>query len=579
MKRTLFVLLLFLGLLPLRAEEDYMKSPQYKVLRDSMNHAFNDNDSSRFFIAIKNLEDYLLQHNDLHNYYTQRCNEIVFLMNSKKIFEAYKLSRQLSQDLRDNKLDKEMYMAYNMLGHIYRYCGNEKEAVNMFHKVLELMEQVGYRESMPPIYMNIVDVEMDKDPQKALSLLEKAAEIAAEYSPNRVFDINTRRTLSYYSIGNKEKFLEGYKAYKEGEAQGLSSVHGRSLEVYYLAYQGRIDEAVKMARQELGEESYGTIAKLYGEVGRWEEAYNALKKENELNDSISSLILSNSIQGLRSELRLYDLERQNVQNRTITMVITIVLLLLLVMALAYIMFSHRRHLQELKHAYEHALESDKMKTLFIQNMSHEVRTPLNIISGFAQVLANPELSTDTGKRQEMAQMMLKNTHIITTQIEEMLELSFNEASGAAPKEDVVNVEELLESLIQENAFHLEKDVKLQLDCKLEPGFTFNTHRDMLKRALNTLIDNAEKNTNKGTITLCASKEDVNLLLIVEDTGCGIPASEAEHIFERFVKIDSFKSGLGLGLPLCRMIISRLGGIIKLDTSYQSGARFVITLPL
>ena len=136
MKRTLFVLLLFLGLLPLRAEEDYMKSPQYKVLRDSMNHAFNDNDSSRFFIAIKNLEDYLLQHNDLHNYYTQRCNEIVFLMNSKKIFEAYKLSRQLSQDLRDNKLDKEMYMAYNMLGHIYRYCGNEKEAVNMFHKLL-----------------------------------------------------------------------------------------------------------------------------------------------------------------------------------------------------------------------------------------------------------------------------------------------------------------------------------------------------------------------------------------------------------------------------------------------------------
>lgn len=579
MKRTLWALLLLVGFIPVKASEDYMTSPQYLALRDSMHHAFNDSDSARFFVAIKNLENYILEKDDLHNYYTQRCNEIVFLMNAKKIFEAYKLSRQLSQELQERKLDKEMYMAYNMLGHIYRHCGNEKEAKRMFNKVIELLEQAGYYESMPPIYMNIVNVEVEKNPKEALSILDEALNIAEKYSPERVFDINARRTLSYYSMGEKEKFLEGYKAYKKGEAEGKSSVHGRSLEVHYLASLGQIDDAIKMAREELGEESYGTIASLYKDAGRWQEAYEALKKETELNDSINSLILSNSIQGYRSELKLYDLERQNVRNRTVTMVITILLLLLLIMALVYIMFSRRYHMNLLKQAYEHALESDKMKTLFIQNMSHEVRTPLNIISGFAQVLANPELSSNADTRQEMAQMMLKNTHIITTQIEEMLELSFNEASGAAIKDDEVNVGSLLESLIAENKVNVEKSVEMRLENKLEPGFVFKTHREMLKRALNALIDNAAKNTMEGTITLRASADFSNLKLTVEDTGCGIPEEESEHIFERFVKIDTFKQGLGLGLPLCRMIVTRLGGIILLDTSYKSGARFVVTLPI
>ena len=97
--------------------------------------------------------------------------------------------------------------------------------------------------------------------------------------------------------------------------------------------------------------------------------------------------------------------------------------------------------------------------------------------------------------------------------------------------------------------------------------------------VNALLDNAAKYTSKGQIVLKVSADTTMLTLVVEDTGSGIPASEAEHIFERFFKIDSFKSGLGLGLPLCRMIATRLGGTISLDSSYKEGARFVVTLPI
>ena len=136
------------------AQEDYKQSAEYLALRDSMHHAFNDGDSARFFPALKNLQDYLLKQNDLHAYYTQRCNEIVFLMNQQRIFEAYKLARELSKELREKKIDKEMYMAVNMMGHINRYCGNKEEAKKNWFQVISMMEEEGYESSMPPIYMN-----------------------------------------------------------------------------------------------------------------------------------------------------------------------------------------------------------------------------------------------------------------------------------------------------------------------------------------------------------------------------------------------------------------------------------------
>ena len=119
--------------------EDYKQDPEYITLRDSMHHAFNDGDSARFFPALKNLQDYLLRQGDTHAYYTQRCNEIIFEMNRRRIFEAYMLARDLSMELREKKLDNEMYMAYNMLGHINRICGNKIAAKRNFQTVIDLM--------------------------------------------------------------------------------------------------------------------------------------------------------------------------------------------------------------------------------------------------------------------------------------------------------------------------------------------------------------------------------------------------------------------------------------------------------
>ena len=558
--------------------QDYKDEPEYKALREVMNRTFNEGDSAKFFPAVKALEDYLLARQDVHGYYTQRCNEIVFLMNRQKIYEAYKLARRLSVELREKKLDKEMYMAYNMQGHINRICGNRDAAKESFQKVIQLMEEEGYWESMPPIYMNIVNVEMGDNPQEALELLARAREIAEKYAPERVFDIDTRRTIAYYNDGDMPQFLKGYKAYKEGEQEGKTSVHGRMLEVYFLASQGKTDEAVKMAQEEFNEDGYDAITQIYQKAGRWEEAFNAQRKAFEATDSVHNVVLSNNMQGIRDELLVYDAEREAARNRLIALSIIVCLLGALVGLLAYLFNTRRRHLAQLNAAYQHALESDKMKTRFIQNVSHEVRTPLNIISGFSQVIADPSLTESDEERQNMAGMMQKSAQQITNLIDEIIGLSLIESSTTVVKDDIVKVNQLLESVVTDYEDSVSPQVALRVDSELEPDFSIATNKNMLYRIVGALTDNAIKNTEKGSVTLKARTVAQTLLLTVEDTGCGIPADQAEHIFERFVKLDSFKQGIGLGLPLSRKLAEQLGGIVTLDTTYFLGARFVVTLP-
>ena len=580
MKRVFLLLTLTLcAAFCIAADADYTTSEEYISLRNSMHNAFNSADSAKFFPAVKALEAYLKKQGDTHGYYNQRCNEIVFLMNQQKIFEAYKLARELSEELREKHIDKEMYMANNMLGHINNFCGNKEEAKENWRETLRLMEREGYYANMPPIYMNIVNVANDDSPEEADTLLALALDIAKKYAPERVFDIETRLTLSYYYRGDFDRFVEGYKAYKEGEKEGKTSVHGRSLEVYYLAYQGKTDEAIDLAKGELGDEGKDAIVQIYEKAGRWKEAYQAKKEATATNDSIINVVLANSMMGIRDEIRLYEADRKAFRTKVIGLTAAILLLSLLILSLFYLVQTRRKHLQELKKAYQRATESEKMKAAFIQNVSHEVRTPLNIISGFSQVIADPELTDSVEERLHMSDMMQKSAHQITTLIDEIIGLSLIESTEKMRRDDTPRINRMLRQTIQEYEPIANKGVAIRLETSLDDKFTLNTNENMLKRIVSALLENAVKYTELGSIFIKASQDDNQLVIAVEDTGCGIPEKEAEHIFDRFVKLDSFKEGIGLGLPLSRKLAEQLGGNVTLDTSYKDGARFVLSLPI
>lgn len=555
-----------------------MKSKEYLDLRNAMNHAFNDGDSARFFPAIKALEDYLQSQNDVHGYYTQRCNEIVFQLNQQRIYEAYKLAQQLTKELRENKIDKEMFMGVNMMGHINRYCGNDKEAVRNWYEVIRLMKEEGYESSMPPIYLNIVGVVIDKDPQEADSLLTVAKEIAKKYSPERVFDIEARQTVSYYSRGDYDQFLKGYQAYKDGEKKGLSSVHGRTLEVRYLAYQGHTDEAVEMAKEELGDDGADEIPIIYEKAGRWKEAYYALKEAEAKSDSIDNVVIANSMQGISEQIKLFETERAVYRERMYAVIAVFLLLLLLIVALVYIVHTRRKHLIEMQRAYRRAMESEKMKSAFIQNISHEIRTPLNIISGFAQVIAN-DLTESAEERKHIAEMMQKNAHHVTALIDEIIGLSLIESTEKMRRDDMLVINKSMREALRNYEEVVKPGIQLKYESTLSDEFALKTNSNMLMRIISALLENASKYTKEGHIALRSDRNDNILTFTVEDTGCGIPPEEAEHVFERFVKLDSFKEGIGLGLTLSRKLAEQLDGTITLDTTYTAGARFYVRIPI
>jgi signal transduction histidine kinase len=155
-----------------------------------------------------------------------------------------------------------------------------------------------------------------------------------------------------------------------------------------------------------------------------------------------------------------------------------------------------------------------------------------------------------------------------------------EPETSAERKDKVELHKLIADVIHNHQQMTEHHLQMNYVSSQAADYELMTSEVLLRRIIDTLIDNDIKNTSKGGVTVRTSVADDVLTISVEDTGTGVPQGEEEHIFERFVKLDDFKKGLGLGLPLCRTLCKRLGGTVVLDRSYAGpGARFVVTLPL
>lgn len=554
------------------------ESKEYNDLRDSVARSFNAGDSAAFSYHVARLEDYCLKHKDYHAYYTQRCNEIVFLLNRQKVFEAYKLSLKLSRELREKKLDSEYYMAINMLGHIYKYYGNNSMARQCFTEVLERMEQEGYKESMPPIYMNLVQTVIDEDPEEALALLDKAEACAT--TPDRKMSVDSYRTVYAFKWGNMDEFQKGYRRYKAWKAQGLTSVHDPLIDCYYLFSQGDLDGAIRATDDfEGGGETYALQKELYERAGDWKRAYEALQKEKQFDDSVNTVVLSNSMKGMQNEIDLYEAGQKLSKQRMIVLAVVIAFLSIIVVLLLIYSLTHQRYMNTMRIARDQAMESDRMKTAFISNISHEIRTPLNIIGGFMQVLSDPGMPVSVEERKQITEIVLRNTNQITSLVDELIELSLTGAGGEVEQNDSVMPNEIGRMAVAEIDREIPEEVKVGFSSDVNDEYEIKTNRNMLFKVLRALLDNAVKYTEKGHITLTFSKLDSSLRYVIEDTGCGIPPEESERIFARFEKLNDFKDGLGLGLTLARALARHLGGDVTLDTSYTDGARFILELPL
>lgn len=232
--------------------------------------------------------------------------------------------------------------------------------------------------------------------------------------------------------------------------------------------------------------------------------------------------------------------------------------------------------EELTAAKERAEEANRLKSALIANMNHEIRTPLNAIVGFASLLS---IVDDEKEQQEYIGLIQSNTEHLLRLMNDVIDLSNIESGVMNMAGSDVLLDPLMKEIEQIYRPKAEpRNLVLAWDGEQLGGHIY-TDRGRLIQILEHLLCNAIKFTLKGTVRLgYRKKEEGRIWFYVTDTGCGIPEEKKEFIFERFVKLDDFVQGLGLGLPLCKIIVDRLHGTIGVDSKVGEGSTFWFTLP-
>lgn len=337
--------------------------------------------------------------------------------------------------------------------------------------------------------------------------------------------------------------------------------------------------------------AYREQAKCYAALHDYKAAYERMEEYNVLREKM----INDESKRLRAEMDArYDLnhlelekERLISRNRQIAfLAISIVLLLSVAWGI-----NQRLHLNKLKRIQkklvesneevlrqsEKAQESEKMKTAFVNSMCHEIRTPLNAINGFSNLLLDDTIDAEC--KEEFPELIQKNTDLLTRLLTDLLEVSTLSSSvDELPMEQADLYSICMQEMDRLKSLDEKKDIQYCLE--IDEGIcNISTNVPYLSQTLAHLLNNANKFTEEGRIVLSCHKEGEQMVIKVTDTGMGIPLEKQEWVFDRFTKLDEFKPGAGLGLYICRLIVSRLGGTIHIDREYTEGTSFVLTFPV
>lgn len=238
-------------------------------------------------------------------------------------------------------------------------------------------------------------------------------------------------------------------------------------------------------------------------------------------------------------------------------------------------------LHEMERVRDEAREESKAKDMFVQNMSHEVRTPLNAVVGFAQLLAMPPEYLTDQERDEYTQHIQHNSNMLTMLIDDILNISDVKAGNYSITLNDHQLNAMCNAAIASVKYRINPNIKLAYETVIPDSYVIHTDARRVQQILINYLTNAIKHTRKGQIILTTSLEEYPgmVTFAVTDTGEGVPAEQADNVFRRFTKLNDYVQGTGLGLNICMMLAEKLNGKVFLDTKYTGGARFVFCLPV
>lgn len=317
-------------------------------------------------------------------------------------------------------------------------------------------------------------------------------------------------------------------------------------------------------------------------MGNNREAVLCYKELRHLSDSLSKATYYDQLAKIQTQYDLNRLTMENqhmeleaVKSRTKVQLLYggMLALFLMCLLLGYFVYARHQYGIRLKAAKEKAEEADRMKSAFLANMNHEIRTPLNAIVGFSELMIDEE---DRETRQEFDRIIRNNNELLQRLISDVLDISKLESNMMNFSYKEISLPQLMKEIYSIIRLRMSSDVELVL--KDSPDITVSTDRNRLTQVITNLLTNAIKHTEKGFISFGYEVVQSEVKFFVTDTGKGIPADKQEKIFSRFVQLNDWTQGVGLGLAISKGIVSKMGGRIEVKSEVGKGSTFTFTIP-
>jgi len=605
-----------------------------------MDYYYGNNMTDSMELFAPKAMDFCQKHEKWRYYYKIWANCAMDMVWRGLFMEAISEAKNMQEDaLSRDHAEGQMY-AYQILGIAYSYQKNMEEAVQCFKRALKQCEKVSYPGSKFALYSYYSDALCDTKDFATLDSVLSEWKVALDAYPVDTTDANAdvyanwhykyMRSLASYMIEMKqydglEEVLDSATYYEEIDGNYPSCLCQLATSRYqYAMARGDYEEALRQSNKiiEISEDfelsnyilAFRYRSKALEALGDYKEAFASLQRHHELNDSI--LVAENREQlntlNKRFEVNELKMQAERDQLKAEGRQMTLVFLITILAFVALIFFVIYRHRATVKLEKEHkklveayaqlevanakAEESSRMKSNFIQQISHEINTPLNILSGFTQIVTMPDVNLENEEKEEINKGIMENTNRITGLVNKMIELSDANSQTVIECNDSVEVKQIAAEAIESCGINTAKHLTFEQHISEKVGsIVLTTNHKAATRTLSLILDNARKFTapaeaeiqtqgevivgNLKHASLSIRTEESQIYFTVEDTGIGIPPSEAEHIFDEFVQLDDYYDGTGIGLTVARSMARKLGGDLTLDTSYKGGARFVMTLPI
>ena len=561
-----------------------------REMYDKFRHLFKSDMQDEFYRFAEEYERDLHKKGYMMLYYKLLGNKGFYALRHNEVYRAIEFAQRLDNEVRTDGAKDYFYLATGLYGDIYSSTHDNLRAETYFLQALDEVDDRDVKFTMRT-YMSLAELLSLKDSQRALQWVDKAIAKAQEEKNVDYLSLSmAMKGYLFFLMGDAPQFYHIYDQYlglRSMDEPEFNYRYDNLIEVAKRAFDSDYEGALeKIQEGNLQVDSSLVVIRVIAMQGDVAKGFEAMKRRYVEMDSVYSIIQDANFNQLAAETSLMRSREEAAANRKLSkQLVNWLIVMAAVFFFVYIMGRRRlvrkiwARSKELKLALARAEESDRMKTAFIQSMSHEIRTPLNAVAGFSQLLCSADYDLTDAEKKDMQQRISSNVSLIISIVNEVLELSESESEShnREVEKREVKCNEFCRSVIDSMRGKGRSNVDLRFTTNVGDDFAIYSNGYRLRSALSHLVDNAQKFTDVGHIDVKVERKGDKVLFSVTDTGVGIAPEDRERIFEDFAKLDDFKEGIGLGLPISRRLITSLGGTLELDPDYTEGCRFVITL--